>query len=145
MITVRRHFDVTADPADVFTYLSDFTNTEQWDPGTVRTTRVDNGRLGEGAKFHNVSKFAGRETELDYELSTMTPTSHLVFTGKNKTVTSADDLSFVPNGSGTAITYEARFEFHGVARLVEPVLRLALERVADKTVEQMRRTLEAAA
>ena len=53
-------------PADeVFAYLQDFTNTEEWDPGTVRTTR-ESGDGGVGTRYHNVPKFLGRETELTY-------------------------------------------------------------------------------
>ena len=47
-------------PVDrVFAYLSDFTNTTEWDPGTVRTERVA-GDGGVGTRYHNVSKFLGR-------------------------------------------------------------------------------------
>ena len=36
-------------PVDrVFAYLSDFTNTTEWDPGTVRTERV----AGDGRRRH---------------------------------------------------------------------------------------------
>jgi uncharacterized protein YndB with AHSA1/START domain len=52
-------------PEQVFSYLQDFTNTEEWDPGTVRTTR-ESGDGGVGTRYHNVSKFLGRETELTY-------------------------------------------------------------------------------
>ena len=49
---------------EVFTYLSDFTTTTEWDPGTVRTERVS-GDGGLGSRNHNVSKFLGRETDID--------------------------------------------------------------------------------
>ena len=45
----------------VFAYLSDFTTTTEWDPGTVRTTR-ESGDGGIGTRYRNVSRFLGRET-----------------------------------------------------------------------------------
>ena len=57
---IQRSIETTARPAAVFAYLSDFTTTNEWDPGTVRTTRVS-GDGGVGTTYHNVSKFAGRK------------------------------------------------------------------------------------
>src|SRR5690349_8912855 len=49
----------TATPIDrVFAYLSDFTTTEDWDPGTVTTTRRT-GDGGLGTVYDNTSSFMG--------------------------------------------------------------------------------------
>jgi carbon monoxide dehydrogenase subunit G len=142
MLTVERTFTVDRPIETVFDYLADFTHTEAWDPGTVSTTRVDSGPLQPGARFHNVSTFRGRRTELEYELTTFDPRSHLTFTGNNKTVTSVDDLSFRPSGAGTEIHYAAHFDFHGVAKLAAPLLKKAFDSLADETVEQLTGVLE---
>lgn len=142
MVSVERTFVVTRPATEVFDYLSDFTNTEHWDPGTVSTTRVDSGPIGVGATFHNVSKFRGRTTELDYELTDYEPSNRLVFTGNNKTVTSRDKLHFTATGDDTSITYRAEFEFHGLAKLAAPLLKPGLEKLADETIAQMKSTIE---
>lgn len=144
MLTVERTFDVTTPIAIVFSYLADFGHTEVWDPGTVTTTRTGTGPVARGATWHNVSEFRGRRTELEYELTTFDAPRHLVFTGTNKTVTSADDLTFgEAGGGGTTVRYQARFDFHGVARLAEPFLKKAFDKIADETVVQLRSTLTA--
>ncbi len=142
MLSVQRTFEVAAPLDQVFAFLSDFTNTEQWDPGTVTTTRADNGPLEVGASFHNVSEFRGRRTELEYRLERFEPGERLTFVGKNKTVTATDDLSFRAADGHTSITYRAHFDFHGLARLAEPLLKSGFEKIADKTIAQMRATLE---
>ncbi len=53
-----------ARPERVFAYLADFTHTEEWDPGTVRTHRVS-GDGGVGTTYANTSRFLGRETDLN--------------------------------------------------------------------------------
>ena len=123
MITVERRVQTDSALPVVFAYLSDFTHTEQWDPGTVRTTRTDEGELGVGATFHNVSTFRGRQTELDYCVVRYDPDEHLTFTGVNKTVEATDDMSFGETGAdddsepegGTVVTYRAHFAFSGWA------------------------------
>ena len=37
---LQRSVESSASPAAVFAYLSDFTNTNEWDPGTVKTVKV---------------------------------------------------------------------------------------------------------
>jgi carbon monoxide dehydrogenase subunit G len=143
MITVERRFEVSKPVRLVFAYLSDFTNTNDWDPGTVRTTRTDSGPLGVGATFHNVSRFRGSETEFEYAMVRLEPNRHLTFTGTNSTLTATDDLSFAPSVSeGTLITYRGHFAFRGAYRLTEPFLRKRFEPIADETVSQMKRVLE---
>lgn len=143
MITVRREVAVARPLDAVFGYLADFTHTEQWDPGTVRTTRTDDGPLQVGSRFHNVSTYRGRTTELDYRVVRLDPDARVVFTGENRTVEATDDLSFRADGDGgTLISYCARFRFRRWARLAEPLLRKGFEPIADETVAQLKRTLE---
>jgi carbon monoxide dehydrogenase subunit G len=144
MITVERTVEVDKAVGAVFTYLSDFTNTEHWDPGTVRTTRSDDGPLRVGATFHNVSSYRDRQTELDYAVMRYEPDVHLTFTGTNKTVEATDDMAFRADGDErTVITYRAHFRFKGLARLAEPFLKRGFDSIADDTVIQLKRTLEA--
>ena len=57
---------VVEKPLDaVFGYLSDFTTTTDWDPGTVTTVRR-HGNGGVGTTYLNTSTFLGRTTQLTY-------------------------------------------------------------------------------
>jgi carbon monoxide dehydrogenase subunit G len=80
---------------------------------------------------------------LDYELTHAEVGRRLTFMGRNKTVTSTDDLSFAPEGASTSITYAATFDFHGIAALVAPFLKPSLQKLADRTVAQMTEILDA--
>ena len=141
MTHVERTITVSPGVEEVFIYFADFTNTEEWDPGTVRTTRLS-GDGGVGTTYKNVSAFLGRETELTYETITYEPSKELKLRGTNKTATTVDHLTFKPSGAGTEIHYRADFEFHGVAQYVAPIFApLAMRRLADKTAAQIKRTL----
>jgi carbon monoxide dehydrogenase subunit G len=142
MVQLERTFTVERAPGDTFAFLSDFSNAEQWDPGTVSCERLDDGPLVVGSRFHNVSEFRGRRTELAYRIVRTEPTSRLTFEGVNKTVTSTDDMRFEPAGTGTRITYQATLHFNGLAKLAEPFLKRGFEKLADETEAQMRATLD---
>ncbi|MDQ4038607.1 MAG: SRPBCC family protein [Actinomycetota bacterium] len=142
MTDVRRTFTVKQPPDKVVAYLKDFANTEQWDPGTVSTTRVGNGPIAVGTTWRNISEFRGRKTQLEYRL-TRAESRRLTFVGKNKTATSTDDLNFREVDGGTEISYHAHFEFHGLAKLATPFLKAPLEKLGNDTERQMRETINA--
>ena len=67
---------------DVFDFLSDFENTEQWDPGTIETRRVS-GDGGLGTTYRNRSQFMKREVELEYETIGYERPTSFVCRGRN--------------------------------------------------------------
>ncbi|HSU03429.1 MAG TPA: SRPBCC family protein [Nocardioides sp.] len=138
MTTVSRTFDVRPEPAVVVDYLKDFSNAEEWDPGTETCTRTDSGPVAVGSTWHNTSKIAGVSTELDYRLESLTSDT-IVFTGHNDTATSTDTITVVPNpeGAGSRITYEANIEMKGMAKLVDPIMKLVFEKVGSDTEDDM--------
>ena len=137
---LQRSVETTATPAAVFAYLSDFTTTNEWDPGTVSTTRVS-GDGGVGTEYHNVSKFMGRETELTYRVIEHTPDRTFALRGENKTVVAHDTMEIEPHGTGSRVTYTADFAFSGVAKVVAPLLAPALKKLGDEAEEGLQKAL----
>ncbi len=122
---------VVAKPLDaVFGYLTDFTTTTQWDPGTVATVK-QNGDGGVGTTYLNTSSFLGRTTQLTYVVQEFVPGERIRLRGENKTVISVDTMSFRRVDGDTEVTYAAEFTFRGTARFVAPLLRPALERLGQ--------------
>ncbi|MFF9199487.1 SRPBCC family protein [Streptomyces sp. NPDC014779] len=142
MITVERVIAVRRPPAELVAYLADFARTEEWDPGTVRCVRLDEGPVRPGASWRNTSRFRGRTTELRYELVVREP-GRLVFVGENRTVRATDVLRFAGEGTGTRLTYRASLAFKGLARLAEPFLRSEFERLGDAVATRLPQAAEA--
>ena len=116
-------------------YLKDFGNAVQWDPGTQSCERVDSGVVSEGASWHNVSKIFGFTAELTYQLEELSDRK-MVFVGKNKSARSIDTITVDAAETGSVITYLADLEMHGVAMLLNPLMQLAFEKIADDTQKQ---------
>jgi carbon monoxide dehydrogenase subunit G len=141
-VDVERTFTVASSPEGVVEYLRDFSRTEQWDPVTVTCTRIDEGPVEVGSRWHNVSTFLGRKTELVYELTRDDPDG-LRFVGRNDTATSTDDISITAGSSPgtTRIGYHAHVEFNGLAKFGAPVAKLALEKLGTETERNLIRVL----
>ncbi|MFD4370689.1 SRPBCC family protein [Streptomyces sp. NPDC058486] len=137
MITVERSFVVGLPLDELVAYMEDFSRAEEWDPGTVRCVRLDEGPVRPGARWRNTSRFRGRTTDLDYQLVRREP-ARLVFVGENKTVTATDDLRFAAESASlTRLTYRASLRFKGLARLATPLLRAEFERMGDAVAERL--------
>ena len=124
----------------VFAYLSDFTTTTDWDPGTVITMR-EHGNGGVGTIYFNTSKFLGRTTHLTYVVEELADQKLIRLRGENKTVTAVDTMTFRPLASGTEVTYTAEFSFKGASRFAVPLLKPAFERLGDGAETGMRTAL----
>lgn len=137
---IQRTVQTTAAPAAVFAYLSDFTTTTEWDPGTVTTERVS-GDGSVGTVYHNVSEFKGKRTELEYTVVTLNDPTLIVLRGTNKTVEATDRMEIAPHGTGTQVTYTADFAFKGLAKLAVPFLGGAFRKLGDEAEEGLRTSL----
>jgi hypothetical protein len=120
----------------VIEYLKDFGKAVEWDPGTQQCTRIDSGAIGEGASWHNVSKIFGFTAELTYTLDTLSD-NNIVFIGKNKGSTSVENIYIEAANTGSVITYRNELDMHGPLSLLNPVLKLAFEKLANETEKQL--------
>ncbi len=141
MPTVSRTFSVSTPPDRVIDYLKDFSNAEQWDPGTQSCTREGDGPIEVGATWHNVSKIVGVTAELTYTLNTLSNRT-LVFVGRNDSSTSVDTITVDASGAGSVITYRADLEMKGAAKLLSPAMKIVFERIANDTAKQMTSVLD---
>lgn len=120
----------------VWDYLSDFRSTNDWDPGTVRTERTSgDGQMG--TVYHNTSKFLGRETVVIYTVQRYEPPHLIQLEGVNDSVRATDTLTFIGDENRTSVTYRAEFEFKGVARIAEPLMRFPLRKLGDDAEKKL--------
>ena len=140
---LRKVVTVTKTVEVVFAYLADFTTSNQWDPGTVRTVRMS-GDGGVGTTYRNTSKFAGRETELTYVLNERVPNERIALRGENKTVISVDTMTFrsLDAGARTEVTYVADFTFKGLARFVAPLFKPAMTKLGNEAEAGLQQALD---
>lgn len=143
---INRTIETDTPLTEVFSYLSDFRSTNDWDPGTVETTRTS-GDGGVGTIYHNVSSFMGRTTEIDYTVVALEDGKRFQLRGVNPTLEAVDTMTFSRTANdGTSVEYDADFTFKGtfayVAPLLSPVLWLAFKRLGDEAEKGMKRELD---
>jgi carbon monoxide dehydrogenase subunit G len=140
VITVQRTVVADQPVEAVFAYLRDFENAVEWDAGTVACRRTS-GDGGVGSTYLNTSRFLGRETQLTYTVEDLVPDERIVIVGRNASVTSTDRIEVVPRPGGSEVVYTAVFEFAGLARWAEPLLRRPVRRLADDAARRLTEVL----
>lgn len=130
------HFNDTVDSslsrAELFDYMADFSNAEEWDPGTKSARRLDEGELGVGSRFELVVEFAGRETPFTYEITEHSPPERVVVEADSEATHLTDTMSTAAAGSASVLTYDARLELKGWRKLTTPVVALLFRRLCEK-------------
>lgn len=137
---IQRTVETTAAPGPVFAYLSDFTNTTEWDPGTITTERVE-GDGGVGTVYHNVSEFNGNKSELRYEVVDLVTDRKIALKGEGKSVHADDTMELAPSGTGTRVTYTADIRFKGLLKVAEPFLGKAFKKLGDEAEDGLNTAL----
>ncbi len=140
MPSIERTITVDQPLEVVWEFLSDFTNTEKWDPPTVSTVRTG-GDGGVGTVYRNVSKILGHEAEVEYTVTECRAPSLLRLRGTANGLELEDTIRLDSSGSGVTVSYTAEFKPQGVAKLVEPLLPLGLKKLGDDAAAQMHEVL----
>lgn len=133
---IERTITVPGRQQQVWDFLVDFTTTEQWDPPTQTTERVQ-GDGGVGTRYRNVSKVLGSETEIIYTVTRHEPPHRLELDGETSSMRMHDTVQVEQVGADVRVVYRAEFEPVGAAKLVTPLLPAALKVLGDSAAEQM--------
>jgi hypothetical protein len=142
MTTIERTVSTTRPPDAVFPYLVDVRNAVEWDLATVSCDRVSGDR-GPGTVYRTVSEFAGTEVELRYTVETVDEPRGFVIVGHNDSTTSHDTITVSPRPErGSPVAYRAELTCTGVTKLAGPIMRPLLDRLGDRTAEQLETALD---
>ncbi len=125
----------TADKA--FAYMSDLSNFEEWDPGT-KSARLVSGTPGTVGATYDLAvgltnlRYVTEEVG-DHRVRAVADSGFL---------RSIDTITVTPDGDGSTVLYDAHLEPKGALRLLEPLVGVMFNRIADKSAKGLAAKLE---
>ncbi len=128
---------------EAFSDLSHFDRAAEWDPGVAAGTMLTPEPVGRGSRFGLRARFLGRSVPMEYEIVEFEPSARIVLRAETPFVRSIDTITFEAVSGETIVTYDARLEPKGVARLATPLLALAFRRIGDRAAAGLRDRLHA--
>jgi carbon monoxide dehydrogenase subunit G len=139
------HYNASVDtprpPDEMFAYLSDFSSTQEWDPGVIEAERLGDAPVQQGTEFRLLASFLHRKIPLTYRIVEYDPPNAVTFRGESSTVISLDRITFEPSERGTRITYDADLALKGPFKLADPLLGVAFKRVGARALAGLRKTV----
>jgi carbon monoxide dehydrogenase subunit G len=135
--------DTARPPDEMFAYLSDFSSTQEWDPGVIEAERLGETPVHEGTEFRLLASFLHRKIPLTYRIVEYDPPNAVTFRSESSTVVSLDRITFAPSERGTRITYDADLALKGPFKLASPLLGIVFKRVGARALAGLRKTVGA--
>lgn len=127
---------------DAFDYVADFANSQQWDPGTTSSHRVDAGPVGVGARYALTVRMGGRTAPMEYRIRDFERPRRVVLVGSGSNVDAVDDIRFKRVGDGTVVEYTADIRLGGLLRLAEPFLGATFQKIGRDAAAGMDAALD---
>lgn len=137
LVEYRREIEVETPAEPTFAYLSDFSNTAEWDPGIAEARRLTPAPTVVGSRFEVVALFRGRRQRFEYVVTELVEGTRVALRGEGEKALSDDAISVTPQDGGARVIYEADLRLKGVYRIAEPFLRSTVERMGDAALDRL--------
>lgn len=126
---------------EVFTYMADFRNAEEWDANTSSVKLVAGDAGDVGSKYEVVTGFGGRDLTMEYETVAVDSPRQVIFESSTGVAKIRDTIDVTPDGSGSRLDYDAHIMTSGLGKLLDPLFSLIFKRVGDRAAESLRKAL----
>lgn len=133
--------DSTLSPEDAFAFMSDMRLFPSWDPMIVRAVQVSGQGPGADAVVDLTFGPSLRLSTLRYRVTVFDPPRSMVMEGRNRWLSSHDEVSVEPAAAGSRVTYSAEVRMSAPAPVGTAVLGLPLRVMGDRAAAGLRAVL----
>lgn len=128
--------------ATVWSYLADLRSTVEWD-ASVEEIQLLSGEPGTvGARYQLEIGFLRSRVSLPYVTVTAESPTRVVFAAENESVIVCDEARIRPMADGgSSVTWDAELRLKGARRLLDPLLRVAFNRLGRRAARGLRERL----
>lgn len=143
MATIRARTEIDRPIDEVFAYVADSTNDPAWCDSVLECEQVAGDGPGLGARYRAVHQPGPKASRLDLEVIEYDPPRRIAWRQEDDAGTFhvSYDLESVPGG-GTRLVQTDETSWHGVFRLLAPLLHWAIRRTLPKQFAALREVLE---
>lgn len=127
-------------PDDAFAYMARFENVAEWDPSIEHAEALD-GAPHVGARYEVAVRFGRGVQRLLYVVRGIDPPRTIRLEADAARYSSTDTITVVPDGSGSAVTYDAVIALKGLMRLATPLVASRFRAAGDAARDGMGRAL----
>ena len=139
MKRVERVATIRMPPEELFAYLANLENLEEWMAGIVSAEVTSAGELGPGSTARVVRALGSQRVEAPLTVAEYDPPRHLLITSEVSGVRVAADLELSPaTADGTDLRFAMEIRGSMLTRFMEPMIAGAAGGEIDATLERLR-------
>ena len=139
MQRVERTATIGSPPAELFAYLADLDNLDEWMAGIVRAEVTSSGELGVGSTARVVRALGSQQVEAPLTVAEYDPPRRLVITSEVAGVGVAASLDLEPAAQeATDLRFAMEIRGSMLTRFMEPMIAGAAGGEIDATLERLR-------
>ncbi len=128
-----------------FAYLSDFANSQEWDPGVATAERIGNEPVRVGSSYRLGVRVGNQVRPMEYRVVDFDSPRRVVLVGSGSGVSAVDTIEFARAGTGTRVDYTAEINLGGLMRLLQPFMGGTFAKIAQDAAGGIQRQLDARA
>ncbi len=130
-VTLDETIEVHRSLQEVFTYVSEFSRIEEWDPAVARAVKLTAGAPGVGSEYRIEMK-AG--FSLHYRVVEFEENSRMRMDVESRFFSAREEILFSESGSGTQVRYIADFDFPLPLAAIHRLYPSAMDRIGKNAM-----------
>jgi uncharacterized protein YndB with AHSA1/START domain len=139
MKRVERVATIATSPDELFAYLADLENLDEWMAGIVSAEVTSGGELGAGTTARVVRSLGSQSVEAQLTVDEYEPPRHIVIGSEVSGVRIAASLDLEPaTGEATELRFAMEIRGSMLTRFMEPMIAGAASGEMDVTLERIR-------
>ena len=143
MINLEKSVHINKPVAEVFAFLTEFSNDAKWQSDLVRSEQTSPGPLGVGTTALYVQKFMGTELNSNVVVTAYEPPKRFAAKTTSGPVQYDYVLTFEDMGGGTHVTMTFKGEPGGLFKVAEGLVKGELGKGLDRDLAKLKALLEA--
>ena len=138
-LTLDETIEVERPLHEVFSYVSEFSRIEEWDPAVASAEKLTPGAPRVGTQFR-IDLRAG--FSLDYEIIAIEEDAGMLMTVDSRFFTAREEILFEETDGGTRVRYIAEFDFPGPLAAFNRLFPNVMNRVGKSAMRGLKEALE---
>ena len=143
MISIEKSVHINKPAAEVFAFMSEFSNDAKWQGDLVRSEKTSDGPTAVGSTGTFVQKMMGREVQNDVMVTVYEPSKRFGMKTTSGPVQFEALVNLEDMGGGTHLTMNAKGEAGGFFKVAEGLLQKELEKSFERDLARLKQILEA--
>lgn len=142
MTLLHETIEVDRPLEEVFSYVSDFSTTREWDATAFAAVKLTPGAIAAGTEFEVQCALPVGSITLLYTVEELVPLKYLRLRGSCKFFDVIDSIAFAATKNGTQVDYQAKFEFNPLVKPMAALSQSGMEKMGRDALAGMQEALE---